>query len=98
MQLRRQLSAYKKRKLVYKLGLHLLCHNPSEDRHTRRTLLLTASGSGELEEGTVAGGCVFLLSAGAVLEGTGAAVRLSISAELIVSLTIVLDVFRRLIN
>lgn len=37
-------------------------------------VFLTASGSGELEEGTVAGGCIFLLSAGAVLEGTGAAV------------------------
>lgn len=59
---------------------------------------MTASGSGELEEGTVAGGCIFLLSAGAVLEGTGAAVSLSISAELIVSFTIVLDVFSRLIN
>lgn len=75
-----------------------LCHNPSEDRHTRRILLLVASGSGELEEGIVAGACRFLLSARAVLEGTGAAVRLSISAELIVSLTAVLDAFRRLIN
>ena len=59
---------------------------------------MTASGSGELEEGRLAGGCIFLLSAGVVLEGPGAAVRLSISAELIVSLTIVLDVFKRLIN
>lgn len=87
-----------KDKTCLQAGSSFLCHNPSEDRHTRRTLLLTASGSGELEEGMVAGGCIFLLSAGAVPEGTGGAVRLSVSAELIVSLTIVLDVFSRLIN
>lgn len=87
-----------KEKTCLQAGSSFLCHNLSEDRHTKRILLLTASGSGELEEGTVAGGCIFLLSAGAVLEGTGAAVRLSVSAELIVSLTIVLGVFRRLIN
>lgn len=57
-----------------------------------------ASGSGELEEGRLAGGCILLFSAGAVLRGTGAAVGLSVSIELIVSLTIVLDVFSRLIN
>lgn len=59
-------------------------------------VFLTASGSGELEGGTVAGGWIFLLSAGVVL--TDAVVRLPASAELIVSLTMVLDVFRRLIN
>lgn len=73
-----------------------LSHSSSEARQTRRTLLLTASGSGELEGGTVAGGWIFLLSAGVVL--TDAVVRLPASAELIVSLTMVLDVFRRLIN
>lgn len=80
------------------VGSLFLCYNPSEDRHTRKTLLLTASGSGELEGGTAAGGCIFLFSAGTVLEGAGAVVRLSVSAGLIVSLTTDLDVFRRLIN
>lgn len=75
-----------------------LCYNSSEYRHTRKTLLLTASGSGELEVGTGAGGCIFLFSAGTVLGGVGAVVRLSVSAGLIVSLTTDLDVFRRLIN
>lgn len=70
----------------------------SQDRHIGRTLLFMASGSGELEEGRLDGGFVLLLSAGAVLGGTGAAVRLSVSTELIVSLTMVLDVFSRLIN
>lgn len=60
---------------------------------------MTASGSGELEVGTAAaGGCIFLFSAGTVLGGAGAVVRLSVSAGLIVSLTTDLDVFRRLIN
>lgn len=45
-----------------------------------------------------AGGCIFLFSAGTVLGGAGAVVRLSVSAGLIVSLTTDLDVFRRLIN
>lgn len=59
---------------------------------------MTASGSGELEVGTAAGSCIFLFSAETVLGRAGAVVRLSVSAGLIVSLTIDLDVFRRLIN
>lgn len=79
-------------------GSLLSCYNPSEYRHTRKTLLLTASGSGELEVGRAAGGCIFLFSAGTVLERAGTVVRLSVSAGLIVSLTTDFAVFRRLIN
>lgn len=87
----------KKPKTCLLSGSSSLSHNCCETRYIR-TLLLTASGSGEFEEQTAVGGWIFLLSADAVLERTGAMVWLSGSAELIVSFTEFLDDFRRLIN
>lgn len=93
---RRQLKHTKREKL--QTESLFLCYSPGEYRHTKKTLLLTGSGSGELEVGMAAGGCIFLFSVGTVLGEAGATVRLSVSAGLIVSLTTDLDVFRRLIN
>jgi len=87
----------KKTKTCLQAGSSFLSCNCCETRH-KITLLLTGSGSGELEEQMAVGGWIFLLSPGAALERTGAMVLLSDSAELTVNFTIFFDDFSRLIN